>query len=248
MALLIDLPRSADVVIIGGGFAGLATAWALAIRGVTDVVVVERETDIGRFASGRGAGLGRQLAEDDGLTALTVRGAQVLRASFPQVWTATGGVLSFDNADQALAYSERAARFGVAHEPITREMVLGHWPALDNVEIAAALHIPSDGVIDTGVLLAAYAKHAQIACSRRVEQIVPLNGGARVVTSRGDIVARFVVDATGAWAGQLVGDPPLATLKRHVYLLEAQATVGRVGDAGHRGEHYGGLDDEGPEG
>jgi glycine/D-amino acid oxidase-like deaminating enzyme len=224
--LVIDLPRSADVVILGGGFAGVATAWALAMRGVTDVVVVEREAHLGRFASGRGAGLGRQLAEDDALTALTVRGAQVLRASFPQAWTATGGVLSFDNVDHAQAYIERASRFGVPVEPITREMVLGHWPVLDHVSVAAALHIPSDGVIDTGVLLQAYAQHVQIACSRNVEQIIPLQGGARVVTSRGDIVGRFVVDATGAWAGQVVGDPPLASLKRHVYLLEAQAIAG----------------------
>ncbi len=226
MPLVLDLPRSADVVILGGGFAGIATAWALSQRGVTDVVVVEREADIGRFASGRGAGLGRQLAEDDTLTALTVRGAQVLRTSFPQAWTATGGVLSFDNVDHAQAYSERAARFGVVAEPITREMLLGHWPSLSNVEVAAALHVPSDGVIDIGVLLAAYAKDVQIACSRRVEEIIPLQGGARVITNRGDIVGRFIVDATGAWAGQIVGDPPLASHKRHVYLLAAEATAG----------------------
>jgi len=222
---VIDMPRSVDVVIIGGGFAGLATAWALAARGITDVIVLEREADLGRFASGRSAGLGRQLAEDDPLTALTVRGAALLRAKFPQAWTETGGVLSFDNVEHAQVYSERAARFGLVVEPLARDMVLGHWPALEAVEIAAALHIPTDGVIDVKALLEGFAAGVAIACSARVDEIVPMNGGARVVTPRGDVVARAVVDATGAWAGQLVGDPPLASLKRHVYLLDAQPTA-----------------------
>jgi ribulose 1,5-bisphosphate synthetase/thiazole synthase len=36
-----ELPSSADVVIVGGGVNGLSTAYQLARRGVTRVVVVE---------------------------------------------------------------------------------------------------------------------------------------------------------------------------------------------------------------
>ena len=218
------MPRSADVVIVGGGFAGMATAWALRERGITDVIVLEREPDLGRYASGRSAGLGRQLAEDDPLTALTVRGAALLRAKFPQAWTATGGVLSFDNIEHAQAYVERAARFGIAVDSLSREMLLGHWPCLDTVEMAAALHIPSDGIIDIKALLTGLARDVDIATSASVEQFVPMNGGARVVTTRGDVVTRFVVDATGAWAGHIVGAPPLASFKRHVYVLDTRPT------------------------
>ena len=35
---------TAEVVVVGGGLEGCATAWALAERGVTDVVIVERST------------------------------------------------------------------------------------------------------------------------------------------------------------------------------------------------------------
>jgi len=222
--VLIDLPRSADVVIVGGGFAGLATAAALRARKITDVVVLEREKTLGEFASGRSAGLGRQLAEDDPITALTVRGAAILRQRYSTCWTATGGVLSFDNVDHAEAYRERAGRFGVQVDSISREMVVAHWPQLGAMEIAAAIAIPSDGVIAIQALLAAYAKDATLALGAPVEQIVEMQGGARVVTKRGDIVTRCVVDASGAWAGQLVGEPPLESLKRHVYVMDAKAT------------------------
>lgn len=218
---MIDLPRSADVVIVGGGFAGMSTAWALRARGITDVVVLEREADLGRYASGRSAGLGRQLAETDALTALTVRGAAVLREKFAHAWTPTGGVLSFDNDDHAKAYVERAARFGIEVRPMSSEMVLGYWPALQAVEIASALHIPSDGVIDVGALLASYAAGIEVMRSTHVTRVSPLSGGARLHTSRGDIVGRVIVDAAGAWAGEIFGEAALASFKRHVYLLDA---------------------------
>ena len=35
---------TAEVVIVGGGLEGCAAAWALAERGVSDVVIVERST------------------------------------------------------------------------------------------------------------------------------------------------------------------------------------------------------------
>ena len=48
-------PCDAAVCIIGGGFAGLSTALALAERGATDIVLLEAET-IGHGASGRNGG------------------------------------------------------------------------------------------------------------------------------------------------------------------------------------------------
>lgn len=42
---LVTLPAETDVAIIGGGFAGCATAWALAARGVGSVIL-EREAEL----------------------------------------------------------------------------------------------------------------------------------------------------------------------------------------------------------
>ena len=220
-----DLPSTAEVVIIGGGFAGMATAWALQQRGVASVVL-ERETAPGRYASGRSAGLGRQLAEDDATTRLTVRGAELLRGPLAAAWQPCGGILSFDQRAAAEDYAARAARIGVAVERFERADVLARWPGLEELPIAAALWIPSDGVIDVRVLLAELARGVPVICDAGVEKIDIVDDVPRLTTAKGAITAKLVVDATGAWAGQLTGDPPLESFKRHVYVLTEEAPHG----------------------
>ena len=221
MPTAIELPARADVAIVGGGFAGCATAWALAERGV-GAVILEREPELGRYASGRGAGLGRQLAEDDATSALAIRGAQLLRRRFTSAWTQTGGLLGFDDPAHAAEYTARAGRQGVAHAVLDRAAALAHWPALAGLPLAAAVHVSTDGVIDTRALL------AQLAAGARVVYEAPVLRAAegRLETARGALEARVVVDAAGAWAGAATGDPPLETHKRHLFVLEAMAPPG----------------------
>jgi glycine/D-amino acid oxidase-like deaminating enzyme len=228
MSRAIELPARADVAIVGGGFAGCATAWALAARGV-HAVILEREPELGRYASGRGAGLGRQLAEDDATAALAVRGARRLRSRVPAVWRETGGLLGFDDPAAAAAYAARAERLGVPCRAVDRAAVLAWWPALDGLPLAAALHVPSDGVIDARGLLAGLAAGADVVHDAQVVRISdgrPGAGGgagrgAVIETTRGAVEARVVVDAAGAWAGEATGDPPLDVHKRHLFVLEA---------------------------
>ena len=52
--------RKADIIVIGGGVAGLSTAYFLAKNGQRSVRVLEQERTIGGHASGRNAGMLRQ--------------------------------------------------------------------------------------------------------------------------------------------------------------------------------------------
>jgi sarcosine oxidase subunit beta len=51
-----SMKSSADVVIIGGGCMGASVAHHLAERGLTSVVLIERETQLGTMSTGRNAG------------------------------------------------------------------------------------------------------------------------------------------------------------------------------------------------
>jgi glycine/D-amino acid oxidase-like deaminating enzyme len=234
-----DLASTSDVVILGAGFAGCATAWALARRGI-EALVLEREPELGRYASGRGAGLGRQLCEDDDTSTLAMRGAALTRAYFPQAWHATGGILCFDTTPHAAEYVARAQRLSLAHAVLDRAQVLAQWPQLTDLPIASAIHLPTDGVIDAMTLLRGLAQDRRIELSTHATKLLAKPGAVEVrVESRAIatkvIEARVVVDATGAWAGAITGDAPLESFKRHLFVLEAAPSgaapyVWHVGD------------------
>jgi sarcosine oxidase, subunit beta len=52
------VPRTADVVVVGGGTIGAWTAWFLREAGAGEVVLLERDT-LGQGASARAAGMVR---------------------------------------------------------------------------------------------------------------------------------------------------------------------------------------------
>jgi D-arginine dehydrogenase len=214
-----------DVAVIGGGFAGCATAWWLGRRGVR-VIVLERERMLGRYASGRSAGLGRQIVEDDDTTALTVRGANLMRAHVRHAWRETGGILSFDDAALLEQYVARAARFAIPVERLDRAAVLARWPAMTGLAIAGAVHVPSDGVIDVRALLDELSRGAPLRTGVRVDGVEVTKTGVRLATSAGPIETRIVVDAAGAWAGSVIGGAPFEVLKRHVFVVESEPPQG----------------------
>jgi D-arginine dehydrogenase len=112
-----SLPERVAVAVVGGGLAGLATAWAIGERAGRDaqVVVLERDATLASHASGRNAAMCRALAEDDAWTALTAEGARFLRrppAGFTDVPLVDDrGALLLAEGAVAEELLARAARF-----------------------------------------------------------------------------------------------------------------------------------------
>ncbi|WP_428265229.1 NAD(P)/FAD-dependent oxidoreductase [Haliangium sp.] len=236
------VPERARVVIIGAGFAGAATAWALTRAGVRDVLVLEREPTCGYHASGRNAALGRQLAEDDHITALTVAGAAFLREppsgfAHTPLLAPTGSILLVDDEAERDHLAARARRWKLAHELVSPRALAARWPILAEVPSAGGVAFPDDGVIDVhalleGFLRGARAAGAEVVTSCEVLAIAPADGAAteaggpgpvRVDSARGSVHTEVVVNAAGAWVeavGRAAGarPPRYAPIQRHLFI------------------------------
>jgi D-arginine dehydrogenase len=230
------LPERARVVIVGGGFAGAATAFHLAQAGVRDVIVLEREATCGYHASGRNAGLCRQINEDDVVTGLAIGGAEFLRrppsgfAGGGPLLEQTGSLLISANPAALDSMAARAARRELPHERLGLEGVLARWPRLTGVPAVGGVFFPTDGIIDihrllSGFMSAARAGGARVFQSAEVRRFRPSWGAVTVETSRGNVTAEVVVNAAGAWAGDIgrragAGPLELVCLHRHLFLTE----------------------------
>lgn len=236
------VPERARVVIVGGGFAGAATAFHLVQGGVRDIVILEREATCGYHASGRNAGLCRQMCDDDLVTGLAIAGADFLRrpptgfAAVPLL-DQTGSLLMSASPAALEELAARAARRDLPHERLGVDRVLARWPRLTGVPAAGAIHFPTDGVIDihallTGFLNAARAGGARVYQAAEVRRFRPGRGSVMVETTRGNLTAEVVVNAAGAWAGEIgrrAGAAPLdlVCLHRHLFLTERVPGVDR---------------------
>lgn len=104
----------AQVVVIGGGFAGLNTALGLAERGMQDVVLLERE-QVGFGASGRNGGFvfaGYSLGEQSLLEQIGKVRAKVL---FDLTVAAVGRI------------RERVARYAIACDMVDEGVIWANW-------------------------------------------------------------------------------------------------------------------------
>lgn len=206
-----------DILIIGGGIAGLATADALAARGAGAIALVDRELVPGFYASGHNAGMARTLTGrlEHSRLALEGRG----RLSKRGLLAPTGGLLLAMDAAKLDALETEAAELGV-------EVQRGEGSGEPGLNAAAHLRVPGDGVIDVHGVLGACARSAREAGAAlhygsAVAAIHAEEGSFIVETADRSFRAATLVNAAGAWAsevGRMAGglDLDLKPLRRHL--------------------------------
>jgi sarcosine oxidase subunit beta len=208
--------ESAEVVIVGGGAIGASTAFHLTELGVTDVVLVERET-LASGSTGKSAGGIRAQFADE----LNVRIALRSIAEFERFEELTGRPIDYEQSGYLflLDREEDVARFrdalalqdrlGVPSRELTVEEALGLVPQLSPEGLVAATFCPLDGRATPEGVVAGYAEAAarngaRVVQGEAVERIELVAGRIlAVMTSRRRIATGTVVCAAGVWSPEI---------------------------------------------
>lgn len=209
--------EQSEILIIGGGIAGLSTAFHLVQAGQEGVMLLEREKLPGFYSSGHNAGVGRQLTGRPEHTALAIQGRN--RLAEAGLMDDRGGLLLGADPGGTDTLALEAEAFGL---PVER----GEGAVLPGLYASEFLRIPSDGVIDIDAVLHYCAEGARrggavLEFGRMVQGISPQEDGFLVETDRGAIRTRRLVNASGGWAqelGRMAGgiDIPFKPLRRHL--------------------------------
>jgi len=228
--------RTADVVIVGGGCMGASVAYHLARRGVTDVVLVEREKLLATGSTGRNAGGVRHQFSNEANIRLSIESIGVLERFADEV----GHPIDF-HQDGYLFLLSTPASVETFRRNVALQRSLGvdvEWldaagaarlaPGLDAGGVVGATFCQRDGVADPNGVTMGFAKTAQaagVAIERDTEVTgIRVESGriAAVETSRGTIETRIVVNAAGPQArqvGRLAGvDVPVDPYRRHIFI------------------------------
>jgi len=246
------MKSTADVVIAGGGCMGCSVAWHLAQRGITNVVLLEREPQLAAGSTGKNAGGVRHQFSHPANIELSKESIAMI-ANFEEV---VGTPIDF-HQDGYLFLLSKAADVETFRKNVALQQQHGvdvRWvsnddarelsPGLDLTGVKGATYCPQDGVADPNGVTMGFARGAQ-AKGVEIVRDVELNGVRlernRVVevrTSRGNISTPILVNAAGPWAksiGRMLGvDVPVEPERRHIFIAAAPGG-GSWDDDRHRG-------------
>lgn len=231
------LPPSASVVIIGGGVIGVSTAYNLAAAGVSDVVLIERDS-LGSGSTCRAAGGVRTQFSDRVNIELATRGLETFQRfgeRFGQeIDLNQVGYLFLLDAQDTLAEFERTVAMqntlGVPSRVISVAEAKRLSPLIDTDGLVGAVYSPVDGYCTPESVVLGYATSARRHGARLVTGCVATGietDGDQVVAVRtegGRIETDTVICAAGAWSrqvGEWVGvDLPVTPLRRQIAITE----------------------------
>ncbi|MFI6230978.1 NAD(P)/FAD-dependent oxidoreductase [Micromonospora echinospora] len=233
-----------DYLVIGGGIAGATAGYHLARYG--RVLLAEMEQVPGHHSTGRSAALFSEYYGGPAVRALTRASRDPLADPPPgfaahPLLTPRGTLTLCPPGDEDLFDAQ--LRDGAEVDPPAREIdvaeVPGICPIVRRNRFRRAMLKPATRDVDVDALHQSYLRGIRAAggtLSRltRVRSLRRERGRWRVTTDAGDVTARTVVNAAGAWAdgiARAAGVRPvgLTPLRRTAFLVDAPADLDVAG-------------------
>ena len=229
----VPLPAAAEVVVVGGGIMGASIAFHLAEAGVTDVVVLERDT-LGSGSSAKPLGGVRATFSDPNNVELGLRSLRAYETFADRFGVDIGlrqvGYLFLCRTEAQLVAVEASARLqnrlGGDSRMVTPAEAALINPMLDPGPLLGASFSPKDGYAEPARVVEGYARAASRLGVRFCEHTEVLElatdatGAHQVFTQRGCITAGTVVIAAGAWStklGAMLGvHLPVSAIRRQI--------------------------------
>lgn len=240
------VPKTADIVVIGGGCMGVSTANYLAERDAGRVLLLEREKFLGMGSTGRNAGGVRYQFSTEVNVRLSLYSLDII-SHFEELFGISAdyhpiGYLFLLNSPEQI--STFKAEVDMQHRVgapwvryLERDEIARLAPDVNLEGILGGTFCPRDGLADPNSVTQGYAKAAthkgaQIETETTVTGIRTEKGRiASVVTNDGEIATHTVVNCAGPWAasiGKMAGvDIPIVPLRRQFFVTDALPAVPR---------------------
>jgi len=210
------MTSQADVIVIGSGGLGAATAFHLAKRGVKRVTLADK-FEIGSQTSPRAAGMVSCVRKSELMINLIKLAAEKIKrftedTGQPLDWVHSGSLkVARRKADAEVIESdiERGRLLGLDVEPVTSREAHRLNPFLESEGVVAVMRVGDDLYFDPSQVAVGCARGAAAhgatliphAAVRRV--LIDNRQVTGVDTTQGTIRAPIVVDAAGAWTRQV---------------------------------------------
>ena len=229
------MKKTADAVIVGGGVMGCSILYGLAVRGVANTVLLEKDV-LGSGATGRSQAILRMHYSNEVTTRLAWESLHVFR-NFDQIvggssgYVRTGYLLIVPAGDRR-ALEENVAMqrsVGVDTAVVTAAHVREIAPVCAVMDDEAFAYEPGSGYADPYSVTTTYARRAreggaQIVTNTAVNAIEVAGGRVKAVRTADErIETPIAVVAAGPWSKRLLLDAgvdvPLQTVRHQVIVL-----------------------------
>ena len=210
--------QTADVVIIGAGIVGSSIAWHLTEAGCRNVLVLERESSQGKGSTGKSMGGVRAQFSTPVNVQMSLYSIPFYARFEERLGHPSGyrdqGYLFVATKDSHLAYLhanfDRQRSLGLTTvRLVTREEISAMLPLLRSDDILGGSFCTTDGFVDPYSVMNGFMSRAteQGATLQKKMEVTGVTrdeqGISGVETTNGSFATRTVVNACGAWAGQI---------------------------------------------